>query len=96
MDSSHADYLIRLADKPDPRNWEPGTFDLENSNLAGGLFPCWWGSSHTAVTRMLDECSRHANSGWLMSEESIHLEGSEKDVQDIGIPKPSWWIDIPG
>ncbi len=96
MDSGHADYLIRLADKLDARNWEPGTFDNENSNLTSAFFPCCWGSGHAAVTRMLDECSRHANSGWFMSEESIHLaKVLKKSVQAIGIPNPSWWIDIP-
>ncbi len=44
---------------------------------------------------MLHECSLHANSGWLMSEESIHqAKILTKNVQHIGMPKNSFWIDI--
>ncbi len=45
---------------------------------------------------MLDACSQHADSGWIVSEESLHLINvMDKNVDDIGIPKPSWWVHIP-
>ncbi len=95
-DSSQVEYLIRLRGKADPTNWEPGTFNVKHSNFSNELFPCWWGSGHPSVTRMLDACSQHADSGWLVSEESLHLINVlDKNVDDIGIPKPSWWVHIP-
>ncbi len=44
---------------------------------------------------MLDVCSQYADSGWLVSEESLHLINIlDKNVDYIGIPKPSWRVHI--
>ncbi len=96
QDSSNAEFLIRLKKKPDANNQQPGTFDLDNSNLAGRFFPLCSGSNQPAVTKIFDECSRHSYMQWLMAEEIIYLmKVLKQNLQYIGIHRPRCCVEIP-
>ncbi len=75
LNSSDSEYLTCLQSaeyNPRSVHWNPGTFELEFTNFTERLLPCWWGSTHRDITRMLEECAYHSRNGLLVSEESLH------------------------
>ncbi len=51
---------------------------------------------HRDITRMLEEYAYNSRKGLLVSEESLQLSKAlDKDIVDVAIPKPTWWLDGP-